>query len=230
MSPPRQYSRATPEIDRDDRRRVHAGVRHDRAQHHLRVGPGRAVRVVTVAAVRVQVPERPGRVVGRHPADNRPRPGCCESKPAASSARRSGPTAGAVSWMAEKPSTRPTSPRWHTPQSFCDGTSCGVPPTFWAPSGARSASVCVGVPDEGAHPVVVRTGAVSFDEAGLQQDAVQRELFPELGADREHPVIHVAGVDLRPRRQTESSGAWWRRRTRACTSVRTPSRTGRPRG
>ena len=57
------------------------------------------------------------------------------------------------------------------------------------------------VPNERAHPKILGPRPVPLDEPRLEEDAVVRELFEELGADGKNPMVHVRRVDLGSRRE-----------------------------
>ena len=69
-------------------------------------------------------------------------------------------------------------------------------------------------------------GADAHDEARLDAHVVARELFPQLRADRELPVVHVGRVDLSCPAAGRSSAASSRRRTTARTAACTRNRVG----
>jgi hypothetical protein len=63
----------------------------------------------------------------------------------------------------------------------------------------------IGIPDEGTHEVRVSLRAQARHDACLDQGAIAGDVLEEHPADREVPGIHVAGVDLSPRRKPEQA-------------------------
>ena len=109
------------------------------AQGHAARNPG--LRVVTRAAVRVQIAERrlragsPGIWIGAL--------GGLVSVPSAirSSMRIPGLSVECESWIADTPSSTSFMLPWQKWQASCDGISCGVPRAFTCPSGTATASL-----------------------------------------------------------------------------------------
>ena len=204
MAPPRQYCSGTFTIDAIDRRRrrarvsatTSAGPSACRARRcRSGCGSGRSSRAGSRAR-----PPSPGR---RGAGIAAARPGDRESRPAAFSDCRSGCVVAARQLDGGEPEHAADVAAVAGAAVLLRRRVVHRPVDVLLPVRREDGVGLVGVPDERAHPVVLRAGAVALDEARLEQHPVQRELLPELRPDREHPVVHVGRVDLRARRQAD---------------------------